>query len=301
MNNLDTNGQPFPYQAPKDVNAGFSLQKDETEAPNALFGAFAGDFVGSVYEFNNIKTKSFPLISRRCFMTDDSIMTLATADAIISGSKDYATFYHKWGNLYPVGYGGHFSMWLATPLEQARPYNSWGNGSAMRVSPVGLAFDTVKEVLEHARLSAEATHNHPEGIRGAQAAALAVYMARTNHSKDDIAYEMQHRFNYDLSHSLDEIRPWYSFDVSCQGTLPVALRAFLEADSYEETIRNAVSIGGDSDTIAAIAGAIALSYYKKMPTVLANAVSHCLDEKMKTVTDKFAQYCSKNKPGVPEV
>ena len=232
---------------------------------NPLYGTLGGDFVGSIYEFNNIKTKDFPLIDGRCNLTDDSILTMATADAICS-KTDYAVCYHRWGNRHRHrGYGGRFRSWLRTPEDQLAPYNSWGNGAAMRVSPVGFAFQTVDDVLDAAEASASATHNHDEGIRGAQATALAVFLAKSGKKKDDIKHEIEFRFDYNLSKSLDTIRPDYSFDVSCQGTVPVAIRAFLESWCYEDAMRNAISVGGDSDTIAAITGGIALAYYKEMP------------------------------------
>ena len=256
--------------------------------PNPLYGALGGDFVGSIYEFHNIKTKDFPLIDGRCKFTDDSILTMATADAICS-KMDYAICYHRWGNRHPHrGYGGSFRKWLATPEADLAPYGSWGNGSAMRVSPVGFAFQTVDDVLDAAEASASATHNHDEGIRGAQATALAVFLAKQGQGKDAIKKEIELRLGYNLDISLDSIRPTYSFDVSCQGTVPVAIRAFLESWCYEDAIRNAVSVGGDSDTIAAITGGIALAYYKEMPDKLVSAIEDSLTPDMEDVCKRFA-------------
>ena len=257
--------------------------------PNPLYGALGGDFVGSIYEFHNIKTKEFPLIDARCKLTDDSILTMATADAICS-KMDYAICYHRWGNRHVHhGYGGRFRSWLATPEKELEPYGSWGNGSAMRVSPVGFAFQTVDDVLDAAEASASATHNHEEGIRGASATALAVFLAKQGQGKEAIKKEIEFRFGYDLSISLDTIRPTYSFDVSCQGTVPVAIRAFLESWCYEDAIRNAVS-GGDSDTIAAITGGIAVAYYKEMPDELVSAIEATLTPDMADVCNRFAVF-----------
>ena len=256
--------------------------------PNPLYGALGGDFVGSIYEFNNIKTKDFPLIDGRCNLTDDSILTMATADAICS-KMDYAVCYHRWGNRHKHrGYGGSFRAWLETDEKELEPYNSWGNGAAMRVSPVGFAFQTVDDVLDEAEKSASVTHNHDEGIRGASATALAVFLAKQGQNKETIKKEIEYRFGYDLSISLDTIRPSYYFDVSCQGTVPIAIRAFLESWCYEDAIRNAVSVGGDSDTIAAITGGIALAYYKEMPDKLVETIEEKLTPDMQDVCKRFA-------------
>lgn len=257
--------------------------------PCFLFGALGGDFVGSIYEFRNIKAKDFPLLDKRCNFTDDSILTLATADAICSNAT-FSVCYHRWGNRYPSrGYGSSFRSWLAKSEEELSPYGSWGNGAAMRVSPIGFAFQEVDDVLDVAKASASATHNHIEGIRGAQAIALAVFLAKQGNDKESIKKEIEHRFDYNLSQSLDSIRPTYCFDVSCQGTVPVAIRAFLESWCYEDAIRNAISVGGDSDTIAAITGGVALAYYKEMPEELIGAIEKKLTADMKIVCDQFAR------------
>ena len=259
-----------------------------TTMPNPLYGALGGDLVGSIYEFCNIKTKEFELVKEECCLTDDSTLTMATADALLGGQSEYARCYHAWGNRHPhMGYGGKFRWWLELPFEETFPYGSWGNGAAMRVSPVGFAFDTEDEVLDAAEASASATHNHPEGVRGAQATAMAVLLARRGETKKTIQAEIERRFDYDLSTPLDVIRPDYDFDVSCQGTVPVAIRAFLQSWCYEDAIRNAVSLGGDSDTIAAITGGIALAYYREMPERLVEAIEARLTPDMREVCEAF--------------
>ncbi len=262
----------------------------ENRAVCPLYGALGGDLVGSIYEFWNIKTKEFELVADECCLTDDSTLTMATADAILGGKAEYALYYHTWGNRHPnMGYGGRFLSWLQQPFEKAYDYGSWGNGAAMRVSPVGYAFDSVDTVLDQAELTARTTHGHPEGVRGAQATALAVFLARHGKSKDEIQEEITRRFDYDLSTPLDVLRPDYEFDVSCQGTVPVALRAFLQSWCYEDAIRNAVSVGGDSDTIAAITGGVALAYYHEMPARLVTAIEARLQEDMRIVCQEFAK------------
>ena len=231
-----------------------------------MIGAIIGDVVGSRYEFDNIKTKRFPLFSEMCMFTDDSVMTAAVANALLQSMEEKRPFKDTvteqmrfFGRKYPhAGYGRRFFGWLED--EDPKPYNSLGNGSAMRVSPCGLVAKTLDEALELARLSAEPTHDHPEGIKGAQAVAAAIYLARTGKSKEEIRDCIEESF-YTLDFTLDEIRPTYSFNETCPGSVPQAIEAFLESEDFEDAIRNAVSIGGDSDTIAAIAGSIAWSYY----------------------------------------
>lgn len=250
-----------------------------------MLGAIAGDIIGSVYEWDRIKTTEFDLFQDRCTFTDDTVLTVATAEAIM-GRLNYARAYKDFGRRYPGrGYGGNFGMWLAS--EDAGPYNSWGNGSAMRASPVGFAFESVDEVLAQAKHSAEVTHNHPEGVKGAQAAALAVYLARTDKSKEQIKEEVQMHFGYDLDRSLDEIRPGYQFDVSCQGTVPEAIIAFLESEDFEDAIRKAISLGGDSDTLACITGGIAQAYYKAMPPEIVNEVQNRLPAELLDIVNRF--------------
>ncbi len=219
-----------------------------------MIGAIADDIIGSVYEAHPIKTKDFPLFHPRCRLTDDSVLTIAVAQAILTDG-DYRRWVWEIGRRHPhAGYGGSFVEWLHSSNPQ--PYNSWGNGSAMRVSPVGWAFDTVDDVLREAARTAEISHNHPEGIKGAQAAALAVFLARTTRDKGVFKQEIAERFNYNLDRTVNGIRPSYGFDVSCQGTVPEALIAFLCVRDYEDAVRNAVSLGGDSDTLACITGAL---------------------------------------------
>ncbi len=252
-----------------------------------MYGAIAGDIVGSVYEGwgRRIKTTEFPLFSLRSRFTDDTVMTVATAYSLLY-QAGYAAAYKDFGRRYRnAGYGGTFRQWLDAPDSQ--PYNSWGNGSAMRVSPVGMAGSTPEAVLDEARRSAEVTHNHPEGVKGAQAVALAVFLARTGASKVEIKTEIQTRFGYDLRPTLAEIRPHYDFDVSCQGSVPPAITAFLESEDVESAIRNAVSLGGDSDTLACIAGGIAEACYGALPASLLNEVRERLPEDLRQVMDAF--------------
>lgn len=252
-----------------------------------LYGSVGGDIIGSCYEWHNVKTKDFPLFPPQARITDDSVLTVATADALLN-HLGFAAAYRKWGKRYPhAGYGGSFRKWLA--CADPRPYNSWGNGAAMRISPVGFYCKSESEVLTEARFSAEVTHNHPEGIKGAQAAALAVYLAGTGAGKPQIKEKMESLFGYDLSAKKpDDIRPGYTFDVSCMGTLPVALLAFLESTDYEDAIRNAISVGGDSDTIAAIAGGIALAFYKEMPRNIIAEIEKRLPHDMLDICGQFS-------------
>lgn len=226
-----------------------------------MTGAIAGDIIGSVYEFDNIKTTDFPLFTNESDYTDDTIMTVAVADWLLNGG-DLAKVMQRYGHEYPYptgGYGGHFSGWLRE--KDPLPYNSWGNGSAMRVSAVGWMFDSLEKTLEVAKETAIVTHNHPEGIIGAQATAAAIYLARTGKSKQDIKLYIETTFSYDLGRTCDEIRPFYRFNESCQGTVPEAIIAFLDSSDFENAIRLAVSLGGDSDTLACITGGIAEAFY----------------------------------------
>jgi ADP-ribosylglycohydrolase len=248
-----------------------------------MLGALAGDMIGSVYEVRPIKTTDFPLFVAQSTFTDDTVLTVAVADAILN-ERDYATALKVWGRRYPnAGYGGTFIHWLHAADSQ--PYHSWGNGSAMRVSPVGWAYDHRETVLTEAERSAAVTHNHPEGIKGAQATALAIYLARIGQPKGTIRVEIEQHFGYDLSPTLAELRPSYRFDVSCQGTVPTALLAFLESSDVESAIRLAISLGGDSDTLACIAGSIAQAYYRTIPPAMEAEVRHRLPEDMVAVVD----------------
>ena len=263
-----------------------------------MYGAILGDIVGSPYEFdcNNYKAKNFPLFSRRSDFTDDTVMTLAVAKALLSsrGQGDTAIKaalvreMQQLGRAYPDrGYGTHFGGWLYE--DDPQPYQSYGNGSAMRVSPVGWAGRNLDETLELARHSALPTHDHPEGIKGAQAVAAAMFLARNGASKDEIRSRLETLFNYDLGRTLDEIRPAYRFDPTCQGSVPEALLAFLDSESYEDAIRKAVSLGGDSDTQACIAGAAAEAFYGGAPLHLVEHVRDLLPGEMREVVDSFGR------------
>lgn len=251
-----------------------------------MLGAIIGDIVGSVYEWNNIKTTQFPFFQPDCFFTDDSVLTVATASALMS-EKGYTETYQDFSRRYPGrGYGGNFSDWIYA--QNPQPYNSWGNGSAMRVSPVGFAFDSVEAVLEEAKRSAEVTHNHPEGIKGAQATALAVLLARQGVPQDEIRTEISTRFGYDLDRTLADIRPVYTYDVSCQGSVPEAIIAFLGATDFEDAIRKAISIGGDSDTIACITGGIAEAAFGVPEEIAEQAYGYLPDEFIQIVEKFYA-------------
>jgi ADP-ribosylglycohydrolase len=232
-----------------------------------------------------IKTEDFPLFTSDSRFTDDTVLMVAVAHAILRG-QDYASALKLFGRKYPhAGYGGTFFEWLFS--TRSEPYNSWGNGSAMRVSPVGWAFDSPDDVLAEARSSAAVTHDHPEGIKGAQATALAVFLARTGRSKDDIKREIADRFSYDLDRTLADIRPRYSFDASCQGSVPESIIAFLESENFEDAVRKAISLGGDSDTMACMAGAIAEAYYGSVPDRIAAEVRARFPQELVVVVEEF--------------
>jgi ADP-ribosylglycohydrolase len=258
-----------------------------------MLGAIAGDVIGSAHEASPVKATDFELFPPGSRFTDDTVLTVATAEALL-GDGDYAGAYRRCGRAYPnAGYGGSFDRWMLS--EDAGPYNSWGNGAAMRVSPVGFAVETVDEVLAEAARSAAVTHNHPEGIKGAQAAALAVFLARSGADKENIRSEIQDRFGYDLTRSLDAIRPAYRFDVSCQGSVPESLIAFLESIDYESAVRNAISLGGDADTMACIAGGFAQAFYGAVPEQIAREVRSRLPGGFLDVLDRFeSRYGSAN-------
>jgi len=246
-----------------------------------LFGAIAGDMIGSRHEWKACTDPQFALFSKSSKFTDDSVLTIAIADAI-SNQRGYVEAIVEYAKKYPkAGYGSFFRRWIAN--DGVDPYNSFGNGSAMRVSPVGWAFDSVEDVLHESERSAAVTHNHPEGITGAQSIALASCLARTGVEKDQIRDEMERRFGYNLRRTLEEIRPNYKWDSTCPGSVPESIIAFLESTDFESAVRNAILLGGDADTMAAISGSIAEAYYgvpneivaevrKRLPTDLLDVV-----------------------------
>ncbi len=281
-----------------------------------MLGAIAGDIIGSVYEWNNIKTKDFPLFREDCFFTDDTVMTCAVAEAIMNGGRedDFIDAFKKYGRMYPdAGYGSRFGAWIFS--DDRKPYNSFGNGSAMRVSPCGRLMDPgfcartgmwPSYGRELAKTSASVTHNHPEGIRGALAVTDAIFMCRYYfggyHSdyespidddplkcKRRIRAHIEATYGYDLSKTLDEIRPAYRFNETCQGTVPQAIVAFLESTDFEDAIRNAISLGGDSDTLAAITGSIAEAAYG-IPDWIGEKAYSYLDQPLKDVVDRWKEF-----------
>jgi ADP-ribosylglycohydrolase len=252
-----------------------------------MLGAIAGDIIGSAYEHNPVKTTRFRLFHPACRFTDDTVLSVALADSILHGST-YVDLLKRYYRAYPrAGYGGMFHEWARS--DDPQPYYSYGNGSAMRVSPVGFAFDTLEEVLDQAKRSAEVTHDHPEGIKGAQAVATAVFLARAGKTKEEIKNYVETTFNYHLDTPLDEIRPRYSFEVSCQNSVPQAIRAFLESNDFESAVRLAISLGGDSDTLACMAGGIAHAFYGSVPDEISRRVYEILDEELSIVTRTFMQ------------
>ena len=251
-----------------------------------MIGAIAGDVIGSVHEAAATKTKKFLLFTPESCFTDDTVLTAAVAEVLLDGG-DYVRTFHKYFRAYPdAGYGGQFKLWCE--LRRTEPYNSWGNGSAMRVSPVGLAFERLEDVLAEAERSARVTHDHPEGIRGAKAVAAAVFLARRRPEKREISEYIESEFGYQLDVPLKRVRRTFLFDVSCAGTVPWALRAFLEADGYEDAVRNAISLGGDADTLACIAGAVAGVYYG-VPAGIESEVLGRLDDRLREVVLRFRE------------
>lgn len=250
-----------------------------------LYGAIIGDIAGSVWEFVSMKSRPAELIMPESFYTDDTVMTIAVADALMN-DKDIAKTMREYAPKYHFGrcgYGINFSRWLQDP--QMGAYNSCGNGSAMRVSAVAWMFDSIADVLDYAKATAEVSHNHPEGIKGAQAVAGAIYLARTGHTKSEIREFVEH-FGYDLSRTCDQIRPGYTFIETCQGSVPEAITAFLDSTSFEDCIGLAISIGGDADTIGAIAGSIAEAFYG-VPEYLIEQARAKLDAGLAAVVDEF--------------
>ena len=259
-----------------------------------MYGALLGDMIGAPYEFDRgDKTKEFPLFCKYSHFTDDSVMTIAVAEALLDfrfrADEDIKAglveSMRKWGKKYPdAGYGRKFYHWLHA--RHPEPYGSYGNGSAMRVSSAGWLFDTLAETRHMARLTAEVTHNHPEGIKGAEATASAIFLARTGHRKDEILDYIVREFGYDLSRTCDQIRPGYTHIESCQKTVPEAITAFLEGTDFEDVIRTAVSLGGDCDTLTCIAGSIAEAFYG-VPAILAAECRSRLPEDMLYILGRF--------------
>lgn len=250
-----------------------------------MIGAIAGDIIGSVYEWHNIKTTKFPLFSLASSFTDDSVLTIALAESIMNGT-DYINKMKEYYRRYPhAGFGGHFANWARS--DDRQPYNSWGNGAAMRISPAGFAFDTLEETLKKAEYFTSLTHNHPEGIKGGCATAAAIWLANHGQTKQEIKDYIQGTFGYNLERTLDEIRPTYKFDVSCQGTVPEAMIAFLESNDFEDAIRKGISLGGDSDTLTCITGGIAQAFYGEVPQAIQQEVLSILDERLRKVTLEF--------------
>ena len=256
-----------------------------------MLGALVGDIVGSVYEFANTKSTDFELFTPWSSYTDDSVMTLAVAKWLV---EDEAHTIHyliycmqELGNRYPnAGYGGNFGWWLRQ--DDPKPYNSWGNGAGMRVSPVGLYAKTLDEALALAAITASVSHNHPEGVKGAQAVASCVFLAKEGKAKTEIKAYVQNTFGYNLNRKIAEIRPRYGFDVSCQGSVPESIIAFLEGNSFEEVLRLAISLGGDSDTIGAMAGAIAACVYP-IPDDIEKRCDAILTEDLRKIKDRFCE------------
>jgi ADP-ribosylglycohydrolase len=250
-----------------------------------MLGAIAGDIIGSVHEYLGTRRADFPLFVPESDFTDDTVLTIAVADCLLTGAP-YVDKFHEYtrANLYR-GYGEGFGRWVASGSRE--PYNSWGNGSAMRASPVGWAFGTLDETLAEAARSAEVTHNHPEGIKGAQATASAIFLARHGESKAGIRELIQTRFGYDMNRTVESIRPGYRFDESCQGTVPEAIIAVLDSTSYEDAVRLAISLGGDADTLACIAGGIAEAFYGGVPKDIAERAMARLDDELRKTVERF--------------
>ena len=250
-----------------------------------MLGAIAGDIIGSVHEHTETKTTDFELFVPESRFTDDTVLAVAVADCLVNG-LDYVDAFHQYFIAYPnAGYGGRFFGWASSGDRD--PYNSYGNGSAMRVPAVAYAFESLDDVLAEAERTAAVTHNHPEGIKGAQATAAAIFMARRGKTKQQIKESVEQMFGYNLSDSLDRLRPAYEFDVTCQGTVPAALIAFLESTGYEDALRKAISLGGDADTLACITGGVAEAYYGGVPPHIAGPACAALDDRLRGVVTAF--------------
>lgn len=253
-----------------------------------MIGAIAGDIIGSPYEFNPHKSVDFPMFGPGCRFTDDTVLTIALAKSIITG-EDYVELLKQFSRHYPkAGYGATFAKWAAS--SYCEPYNSFGNGAAMRISPVGFYYETLEDVLAKAETYTAVTHNHPEGIKGALATAAAIFMARNGGTKDDIRRYISSTFGYNLTRTCDQIRPGYRFDVTCQGSVPESIICFLESTDFDSAVRLAVSLGGDSDTQACIAGGIAEAMYGVPDWIKEQALGY-LDEELRTIQHEFLSFC----------
>lgn len=260
-----------------------------------MLGAIVGDIVGSIYEFQNHRSKDFPLFSTGSSFTDDSVLTVALAEAILERG-DYAALMREYGERYPgAGYGGMFARWLRD--TSMGPYNSFGNGAAMRISPAGWAYDTLEETLERAREFTAVTHDHPEGVKGAQATAGAIWMARHRASKAEIRGWVERHAGYDLSRTCDDIRPTYRFNETCQRTVPEALTAFLESTDFEDALRLAVSLGGDTDTLTCITGSVAEAFNGGVPEAIKSEALSRLDPPMLEVVRRFRERYVRSQSG----
>lgn len=265
-----------------------------------MLGAITGDIVGSIYEFDNIKNKDFEFFDRECFFTDDTVMSVAVGEALLdmrpTDKEDeieakLVTSMKKWGREYPyAGYGGSFCSWLRS--DNTSPYNSYGNGSAMRVASAGWLYEDMFTTRYMARLTSEVTHNHIEGIKGAEATAAAIFLARNGASKQEIREYIEKEFSYNLNFTCDEIRPTYYFNETCMDTVPQAIVAFLDGESFEDVIRTGVSIGGDTDTLCAIAGSIAEAYYG-IPEDIGNTAKSFLTVDLLEIVEKFYKAITK--------
>jgi len=252
-----------------------------------MMGAIAGDIIGSPYEFSKEVFTEYPLFQFVSRFTDDTVMTVAVAEGLLDSEKSYAALFKNYGRRFrKAGYGGNFARWIDS--DEMEPYGSYGNGSAMRVSPVAWAFGSWEDVLEEAKQTASVTHDHPEGIKGAVATAGATYLARITKDKGEIRDFLTGEIGYDMDRNLAEIRPNYRFDVTCQGSVPEAMIAFLEAESYEEAVRNAISLGGDADTQACIAGAVAEAFFG-LPDDIYLAAWNRLPDSMQSVVRRFEE------------
>ena len=269
-----------------------------------MYGAILGDIIGSPFEFDRgDKTKEFDLFTKGCDFTDDSVMTIAVGEALLAVGPEatvkeieeaVVTNMQDWGKRYPyAGYGGRFRYWLRE--RNPKPYGSYGNGSAMRVSAVGWLYDSLERTREVARATANVTHNHPAGIKGAEATASAIYMARNESSKEEIKEYIEREFHYNLDRTLDEIRPGYHMDETCQRTVPEAIIAFLESKDFEDAIRNAVSLGGDTDTLGAITGSIAEAFYGISDVLIAECRSRIDEGLMTDILDEFDHILGRDK------